>query len=113
MKQIKMGCDVVYLPRFTAKFTQNTSLLNKIFTIHELNQAHTLPSLAGRFAVKEAVIKALDLIPGCWLEIEISSGITGKPFVKVAQNKYLLESSEISISHDGEYAMAVAIFMVE
>jgi phosphopantetheine--protein transferase-like protein len=84
-----------------------------MFTEHELNQAHTLQSLAGRFAVKEAVIKALDLMPGCWLEIEISNSSTGKPTVRVAQNKYILANSEISISHDGEYVMAVAIFMIE
>ncbi len=110
--QIKAGCDIVYLPKFTSKFTQNSLLLSKLFTPHELTQSHTLQSLAGKFAAKEAVIKALDLDPGSWLEIEITNTITGKPIVKIAQIHYLLESSEVSISHDGEYAMAVAMFLI-
>ncbi|MEE9614438.1 MAG: holo-ACP synthase, partial [Thermodesulfobacteriota bacterium] len=61
--------------------------------------------LAARFAAKEAVFKALGTPLG-FREIEVTNGEKGKPEVRVTG---LLEDDyhfNLSISHDGEYAVA-------
>jgi holo-[acyl-carrier protein] synthase len=74
-------------------------------------------SLAGRFAAKVAVAKALGtgIGPVSWQEIEIRRGEGGQPELHLsgaAQQtaaRMGLETWSISISHDQERAVAVAV----
>jgi phosphopantetheinyl transferase (holo-ACP synthase) len=77
--------------------------LKKIFTLKELSYAATRPApaatLAGIFAAKEAVLKCMDgELPGL-THLEILPDSRGRPSSP---------GFRISISHSGEYAVAVA-----
>ncbi|KAJ3223224.1 hypothetical protein HDU81_009313 [Chytriomyces hyalinus] len=70
--------------------------------------------LASRFAVKEACFKAM--YPHYtlqWADVVISRSERGKPELSLSKqvtDKLGPISSHVSISHDGDYAMATAIF---
>lgn len=112
--KIKVGCDIVQKQRFLELTNQNI-ILDKIFTKFELIQSKSFESLIGIFAAKEAVLKALELNPGNWHLIEIIKQSNGKPVVKLLDNLYIknIISQDITISHDGDYVMAVACFLLK
>ncbi len=106
--------------------------LDKIFTPRELavsekidpvrgredsqraSTSNGIESLAGIFAAKEAVIKALGGKAGDWHKIEIIKNKNGRPEIKLLElnvNDKII-SQDISISHDGDYAIAVVIFLM-
>lgn len=110
---IKVGCDIVKISRFKL-LIEKKIVLEKIFTNHELSKSNSLESLAGKFAGKEAVLKALELTPGNWNLIEIIKQENGKPVIKFTNNpNYKIISCDISISHDDEYAFASACFLIK
>ena len=114
---IKTGCDVVHIDRFQ-KSAENGGehFLNNIFSTHELAAAANTNSLAGIFAAKEAVLKALELNPGEWKKIEIVKNDSGRPEVilgaMLSDSKDKISSHDISVSHDGDYAFATAVFII-
>jgi len=78
--------------------------LKRIFTLREISYAQSRPhfreTLAGLFAAKEALRKAdASLLQQCLLDLEILPDLAGKP---------TFPSFEISISHSGGFAIAVA-----
>lgn len=103
-----VGCDIVYLPSFTRSVQEaGDPFLEKIFTQNELIMAQSLDSLAGYFAIKESVIKAIGTkIP--WHDIVVSKLETGKPVVQLPIF-YVFYTCEVSVAHHGEYAVAMAI----
>lgn len=106
---IRIGCDLVYFPSFIASMQQGGDLfLQKIFTLHELAQAHSAQRLAGIFAIKEAVAKALGAVPPAWQHIEVSH-VHGRPRVSVLEPLQVEGVIDVSVAHDGEYVMAHAI----
>jgi len=113
--QVKVGCDIVQVSRFAEQIVSKQFVLEKLFTVHELANSHSHASLAGRFAVKESVMKALGISAGNWLEIEIVNEPNGKPCCKFLnpEIQHSILGQDVSISHDGDYAMAVAIFMLK
>lgn len=128
---IRVGCDIVNIPRFQKILTRTPATRKRLFLPREEKDA-SFERLAGIFAAKEAVIKALGLKAGDWKKIEVIKKINGRPEVKLLKfsaeggsairlsspskssggNKKIV-SRDISISHDGDYAMAAAIFMLE
>jgi len=110
---VRIGCDLTDIKRFK-KSVKNGGprFLGRIFSRHELSQNSSIQSLAGVFAAKEAVLKALALKAGNWKKIEIVKTQNGRPEVKLSELNKKIISQDISISHDGEYAMAVAIFLI-
>ena len=106
--RIRTGCDLVHIPKFEQS-TRGGSLA-RLFTPYELSQNLPLTTLAGWFAAKEAVIKALDLSGGSFLTMEIVKGESGRPAVRFAESDTKIMHHDLSISHDGEYAMATAVF---
>ena len=98
---------MVEISRFKRKLDSSPSVLRELFSPHELQNADPT-HLAGIFAAKEAAIKVLNLAPGSWLKIEISYQESGKPILKFANNiGDKLDSFDLSISHDGNYVVAV------
>jgi holo-[acyl-carrier protein] synthase len=102
---ISTGIDLAYIPRFKDK----AALAKKILTPDELiaYEQHPLPEqfLAGRFAAKEAFIKAWNQLPYPALpSIEVQIGLHGKTWIVFEQQTYAL-----SIAHDGQYATAIVI----
>ncbi len=89
-----------------------SNFLDKIFLSRELAASEKIESLAGIFAAKEAVIKALGGKAGDWHKIEVIKNKTGRPEIKMLNLDEHVISQDISISHDGDYAMAVAVFLM-
>ena len=94
------------------------SFLQRLYTDRELGlYRKKTPSLAARFAGKEAVIKALGASSKgiSWREIEILTDPSGKPSVHLygkAQNQansLCLDELIISLSHSKEYAIALVV----
>lgn len=111
--KIKIGCDLVYIKRFEKSVRKGgAKFLDKIFSNYEISKAASVESLAGLFAVKEAVIKALGFRAGDWKKIEIVKNKTGRPEIKLLKTDAEIISQDISISHDGDFAFAYAVFLI-
>jgi holo-[acyl-carrier protein] synthase len=115
-----IGIDVVEITRLQqAVDTWGDVFLNKIFTTNEIRYARSkkdpLPHIAARFAVKEAVAKAL--ATGWsggfrWKDVEVENDPSGKPCVVLyGRMKDLLAGSRImvSISHSENVVVAFAV----
>jgi holo-[acyl-carrier protein] synthase len=111
---IGIGVDVVDLARFERAIDRTPALRDRIFT--EAERALPLHSLAGRFAAKEALIKAIGDSTGVrWHDMEVVSNELGNPsFVlhnAVAGITEVLGIGRIhlSMSHDGGIAIAYVV----
>lgn len=113
------GVDLIEIDRFAnIRPELLRRFLARVFTPGELREAgDSHPSLAGIYAAKEAVAKALGTGIGeiTWQEIEISKSPSGEPHVqlhrkadKIAQLRGLSHWS-VSISHSKTHAVAVAV----
>ena len=96
-----LGCDIVKVSRFKNNLSK---LANKILSeseIVEFNKAtNKIQYIAGRWAAKEAIFKATG-----HRKMTILNSTTGSPYVVNNSN------IKISISHEKEYAIAVALLI--
>ena len=107
-----MGIDIVNVSRFKKKpLNNNLDFYKKIFSDSEINYCKKFSSpyehFAGKFAIKESVIKAvLDKIP---LKNICVSNSKNRPRIKI--NERLNEKYDfiISISHEKEFAVGIVI----
>ena len=126
---IRVGTVIVYIPRIQALFTRfGDRFLQRVYTPNEQKSCGVsneitrmvINKLAGRWAAKEAVVKALGT---GWrgigyTDVEICRHHSGVPFVVLHNNaleivaKWELDNyCQLSLSHDGDYATATAIFV--
>jgi holo-[acyl-carrier protein] synthase len=111
---IGVGIDVVDIARFEQALTRTPGMAVRLFTEGERSlPAH---SLAARFAVKEALAKALGAPRGLlWTDAEIVTSPGGRPYLKVsgtvaaAAAESGVTSWHLSLSHDAGIASAVVI----
>lgn len=99
------------------------AFLQKVYTQKEqeycLQKKEPAPSLAARFTVKEAVVKALGTGFGeeiSFLDIEVVQDRAGKPSVRLSarlQQKFHNPVLHVSISHCRDYATATVIWTDE
>jgi holo-[acyl-carrier protein] synthase len=117
---MNVGIDIIEVERIKKLYEKfGDKFLNRIFTENEINycfsRKNTFHSLAGRFAIKEAVLKALGIgmTSGfSFKDIEVLNIDKGKPIVILnGKLKELLGSRkiEISISHSQNYAIGICI----
>jgi holo-[acyl-carrier protein] synthase len=112
-----IGVDIIEIGRIDRAIGRwGDSFLRRVYTDSELKRYQKTPSLAARFAAKEAVIKALNKGRGIgWRQIEILSEPDGRPLVRLhgraeEQARSLgLSRLAITLSHSREYAIALAI----
>ena len=114
-----IGVDIIEIARIEKAINRwGESFFHRIYTEPERRLCGKWPSrLAGRFAGKEAVMKALGTgIRGIsWREIEILAEPSGKPLVHLygkAQKKANdlgLGTLAISLSDSKEYAVAFVV----
>ena len=102
--KIRIGCDIVEIKRFN---NINKKALEKIFHKSELKTLKP-ETLAGIFAAKESCKKVFNDLT--WYDIEILKNKKGKPSLII--NKQI-KSHDLSISHNGNYAIAVVVFLLE
>lgn len=116
-----IGVDAVDIERFRTSLTRTPSMRERLFTAIELDyvapKLDPVPSLAARFAAREAVMKAMGLGLGAfgfhevWVE-RADSGvpslqITGRA-LELAVNRGIT-SWHLSITHSDIIAMAYVI----
>ena len=105
-----LGVDVVDLDRFRQLLQRQPGFAGRFFTDaereHSANRRDAAVSLAGTFAAKEAVMKALQIVPAvAWARrVHIERDETGRPRARVEGHAPV----EVSISHDGPVAVAIA-----
>ena len=118
-----IGIDAIKVERFRKAIDEHgESFLNKIFTQNERDYACTKKAyfmhMAGKFAAKEAVKKALPdgvEVGLNWADIEILNKDDGKPYVLLHGNaKRLMEKFDlsqifVSISHTKDLATSNAV----
>lgn len=121
MMILGIGNDIVEIARIKAVFDRYPQrFLSRIFTPYEqdycLKRKDPALHLAGRFAAKEAIVKALGtgFTQGLnWSDIEIRNDSKGKPevfFSPFAKELFGDLKLHLSISHCHHYATAVAIW---
>ena len=118
MSIIGTGVDITEVSRLRKAIEKwGQGFISRVFTDKELENAKTRGSrylhLAGRFAAKEAVFKALGNMNLTLKEVQILNDKDGKPCCQVLNNKAKDCCIHVSISHVKNYAVANAIITKE
>ncbi len=117
---MKIGTDIIKISRIERSLEKfGDRFKEKYLTTSEIERAKKIESLAGLWAAKEAIAKAL----GCGIgealsfhDIEISKTPKGAPYFILTPNarkKHHIKESSLSISHDGGFAIAVVALTLE
>lgn len=122
-----IGTDIIEIERVKQKVDKPLGFLQKVFSSAEIEICEQkgglkYQSYAGRFAAKEAFVKAVGI---SWIdefnlnEIEILNEASGKPFVRLRgtierwSKVHQISFIHVSISHTKEYATATVILEYE
>ena len=123
LPKVKIGTDICQINRVKSVYKKyGGRFLYRILTEKEIkyvtsNTKNLIDRLAGRYAAKEAVSKVLGTgLKGVYFkEIEILREKSGAPKVllhkrakKISQEKKL-SNFEVSISHEKDFSIAIAI----
>jgi holo-[acyl-carrier protein] synthase len=123
---VRTGVDMIKIVRIADVVARHGDrFLVRVLTPEEITIcAGRIPAIAARWAAKEAVAKLLGVgIRGLasgvaavpWHDIQIQRDAAGKPQIALHRHAATiaaaqgLSSFDISISHDGEYAIASAV----
>lgn len=115
---MEIGVDIVDLDRIRTLYTRyGMKFLQRFLTEAEIAQCLLKPqvvaSIAGRFAAKEAVVKALGTgFSGAvhWKSFEILNDARGAPYVRPTDvQRFHKRPIKISIAHDRHSAVAIAM----
>jgi holo-[acyl-carrier protein] synthase len=123
MEILGIGTDIIECPRIGKMIEQHGELfLRRVYTDREIRycqaRKHAIEHFAGRWAAKEAILKALGTGWSrgiAWTDIEVRNGQTGHPRVlvcggaKEAAMRRGIGDILISISHCRTYATAYAL----
>ena len=127
MIQVHQGVDIVDIRKFRDITLRNKQFIPDIFTQREqgycLSRKDPYVHFAGRFAAKEACMKALGWglsitgIDNMLMEIEIVQKPSGQPLLflsgwalKIGEKKRIHQYT-VSISHTGHTAIAMVILV--
>jgi holo-[acyl-carrier protein] synthase len=111
---VGIGVDLVDVARFETAIANTPKLKDRLFTEGEKSLNNY--SLAARFAAKEALMKAVGKAQGLsFQEVQIVKDEFGKPSFELSgsSEKTVLDkgisSLHLSLSHDGQMAIAYVI----
>ena len=127
MTLIYQGIDLVHVGKIKAIMLRRPEFAEEVFTGREreycLSKRDPYIHFAGRFAAKEACLKALGMglsgagIDSALSEIEVTPENSGRPLLnisgwtaKIGRRKKIGQST-VSISHSGDYAIASVILV--
>lgn len=116
---MKIGTDIIQISRVERSLEKfGDRFKEKFLTPSEIERINKIESLAGLWAAKEAIAKAL----GCGIgkelafhDIEVFKNSKGTPYFELtyeAQERHQIKESSLSISHDGGFAIAVVAITV-
>ncbi|HNV11947.1 MAG TPA: holo-ACP synthase [Propionibacteriaceae bacterium] len=110
---VGIGVDVCSLARFAAA-SDRPGVLDRLLTAGE--QVGRPETLAGRFAAKEALAKALGAPSGMvWIDCVVSSDAAGRPSfaltgtVAARASELGVRDTHLSISHDAGVVIAMVV----
>ncbi|MEY4362017.1 MAG: holo-[acyl-carrier-protein] synthase [Actinomycetota bacterium] len=118
---VGVGVDAVEIERFRRSLDRTPSMRERIFTPRELGdlEAHVdpVPSLAARFAAREAVMKAMGLGLGAFEfhDVSVRRAESGQPILTVAGRAAELADSRgigewhLSLTHTDSMAIAYVV----
>lgn len=121
MSVVGVGVDVVEIERFRRSLDRTPSMRERIFVDGELDyvarKVDPVPSLAARFAAREAVMKVMGLGLGAFgfHEVWVTVAPSGAPYLEFAGRARELAAERsitawhLSLSHDGPVAVATAV----
>jgi holo-[acyl-carrier protein] synthase len=118
--KVYIGIDLVEVGRIRDLFTRHESFLGRIYTPKEveysLSKRNKFEHLAARFAIKEAVVKALGTGMK-WTDIELLNDPSGRPYLKLhgrakeLANEKGIHAWDVSITHTKEHAVGQVLLM--
>ena len=113
---MKIGTDIIQISRIENALGKYGDTFKKRFlNPEEISLVDKVESLAGLWAAKEAIAKALGCGIGSRLgfhDIHIAKDPYGAPYFTLgadAQAIHPISSTSLSISHDGGFAIAVVV----
>jgi len=117
---MQIGTDIIQVNRLENSLEKfGDKFKEKFLTQIEIENTKKIESIAGLWASKEAISKAL----GCGIskelrfqDIIISKNNRGQPSFELserARKNFHIKSSSLSISHDGGFAIAVVALSLE
>ena len=115
---MEIGVDIIELERIGKAWNHyGEAFLKRFLTSGEidycLKKRDPVPSIAGRFAAKEALVKAMGTGisgPVHWKSFEVINDSLGKPVVHIhGMVAGSVRSAQVSISHDRHSAVAMAM----
>ncbi|PPF10453.1 holo-ACP synthase [Rathayibacter sp. AY1G1] len=111
---VGIGVDVVDLARFERSLTRTPRLRDRLFA--ESERSLPVASLAGRFAAKEALIKALgDSVGARWHDMVVERDEHGNPSfalhgpARAAAEARGITRVHLSMTHDAGVACAFVV----
>lgn len=106
---VGLGLDLVDIRRIQVAM-ENPRFVFRILTDAERAMCRTPQCVAGRWAAKEAIAKAIGL-PLTWQEVEVLPDETGAPKVRIYNTSFdpVRLRIHVSITHERENAAAVAV----
>lgn len=116
-----VGIDAVEIARFRRSLDRTPTMRTRIFTHEELmslsGAADPVPSLAARFAVREAAMKAMGVGLGAFdfHDVWVERAESGAPQLRVNGRAQALAETlgisgwHVSITHTESVAMAVVV----
>ncbi|CAN7190051.1 holo-ACP synthase [Microbacterium sp. LjRoot45] len=111
---VGIGVDLVDIPRFERSLERTPRLMDRLFAPAE--RALRPPSLAARYAAKEALIKALGGSDGVhWTDIEVASEPSGRPVFALTGETAAtvaargIRTVHLSLTHDAGVAIAYVV----
>ena len=121
---VGLGVDITKIDRIEAAIARRgRPLLERLFTAAEISYCeshrHRAERFAGRFAAKEAAMRALGTgwARGVrWIDIEVVRERSGKPMLRLAgvacevARGLGVKNIALTITHDGNTALALVIF---
>ena len=119
---IRIGTDIVKVSRM-AFFMEKPERLKRIFSSNEISQclkkARPRESFGARFAAKEAFFKALGSGVSNqgihFLDVEILNDETGRPVCYPSEkikSRFSIQASDVSLSHEQEYAISSILLVL-
>lgn len=116
-----VGIDAVDIARFRDVLARRPAVADRLFTPAERRRAARgadgVPSLAARFAAKEATMKALGVGIGAvdWHDVEVLAADSGAPVLHVSGRAALRATAagvgrwHVSLTHTDTVAMATVL----
>ena len=116
-----IGIDAVDIERFRRSLERTPSMRERVFTEHELAyvapKIDPVPSLAARFASREAVMKAMGLGLGAFgfHDVWVDRRESGEPHLNVTgraaelAHERGIETWHLSITHTDQVAIAYVV----